>query len=178
MKYYLDTEFIEAPNFIELISIGIKCEDGRTFYAESTCFDERKASQWVKENVISKLRFHNNPEQKRFSNINLGTPHIEVFGPLSLISDSVKRFVAYGKGEPEFWGYYADYDWVVFCWLFGSMVDLPKNFPMYCRDLKQLMDDLGETTKPEQENEHNALADAEWNESLHKFLNMQKNSPT
>lgn len=41
----------------------------------------------------------------------------------------------------EFYGYYADYDWVVFCWLFGYMKDLPKGFPMYCRDLKQMLDD-------------------------------------
>ena len=42
---------------------------------------------------------------------------------------------------PQFYGYYADYDWVVFCWLFGKMIDLPKGFPMYCIDLKQLLDD-------------------------------------
>lgn len=40
----------------------------------------------------------------------------------------------------EFYGYYADYDWVVFCWLFGKMKDLPKGFPMYCIDLKQEID--------------------------------------
>ena len=41
----------------------------------------------------------------------------------------------------QFYGYYCDYDWVVFCWLFGRMIDLPKGFPMYCIDLKQLLDD-------------------------------------
>lgn len=43
--------------------------------------------------------------------------------------------------QPEFYAYYADYDWVVFCSLFGTMMDLPKGFPMYCKDLKQLFDD-------------------------------------
>jgi hypothetical protein len=43
--------------------------------------------------------------------------------------------------EPEFYAYYADYDWVVFCWLFGSMINLPKGFPMYCKDLKQMLDE-------------------------------------
>lgn len=41
----------------------------------------------------------------------------------------------------EFYGYYADYDWVAFCWLFGNMIDLPKDFPMYCIDLKQILDE-------------------------------------
>lgn len=50
-------------------------------------------------------------------------------------------------GNPEFYAYYADYDWVVFCWLFGRMIDLPKGFPMYCRDLKQMLDEkVGELT--------------------------------
>lgn len=44
------------------------------------------------------------------------------------------------KDKPEFYAYYADYDWVVFCWLFGSMMNLPKGFPMYCNDLKQDLD--------------------------------------
>lgn len=44
------------------------------------------------------------------------------------------------KSKIEFYGYYSDYDWVCFCWLFGRMVDLPKGFPMYCIDLKQELD--------------------------------------
>ena len=103
----------------------------------------------------------------------------------------------YKENSPEFYGYYSDYDWVVFCWLFGSMVDLPKGFPMYCKDLKQELDnkykaiksqqaDLGITSEatldrrlepiqsnpnyPKQINEHNALADAKWNYEFYKFL--------
>lgn len=93
---------------------------------------------------------------------------------------------------PEFYAYYADYDWVVFCWLFGKMIDLPKGFPMYCNDLKQILNDeafkydddqhsnlnlegkieyLKTNSKyPSQENEHNALDDAKWNLELYKFL--------
>lgn len=43
--------------------------------------------------------------------------------------------------KPQFYAYFADYDWVVSCWLFGRMLDLPKNFPYYCRDLKQMLDE-------------------------------------
>lgn len=66
------------------------------------------------------------------------------------ISKEIKTFV-YNQNEediyngtfsslPTFYAYYADYDWVVFCWLFGRMIDLPEGFPMYCRDLKQELD--------------------------------------
>ena len=78
-------------------------------------------------------------------------------------------------GEPRFYAYYADYDWVVFCQLFGTMMQLPKGFPMYCVDLKQELDkfDLKNKAKqlPKQENEHNALADAIWTKQLHEFIN-------
>lgn len=93
---------------------------------------------------------------------------------------------------PEFYAYYADYDWVVFCWLFGTMMDLPKGFPMYCNDLKQILDSkyMHQVNKyegisrldawikdvkthrnyPAQQNEHNALDDARWNLKLYNFL--------
>src|ERR1700761_5926445 len=49
MKYWLDTEFIENPCFIDLISIGLVAEDGREFYAESSEVDWTKASQWTEQ---------------------------------------------------------------------------------------------------------------------------------
>jgi hypothetical protein len=61
------------------------------------------------------------------------------------IAEEVKHFVNSStppvKESKEFYGYYADYDWVVFCWLFGYMKDLPACFPMYCKDLKQMLDE-------------------------------------
>ena len=71
-----------------------------------------------------------------------------------------------------FYAYYADYDWVVFCWLFGRMIDLPKGFPMYCVDLKQELDTIGNPNIDHltQDNEHNALEDAKWNRELHQFI--------
>jgi len=78
--------------------------------------------------------------------------------------------------NPEFYGYYSDYDWVVFCWLFGKMNKLPKGFPMYCRDLKQMMDDRKlnkewkEKNCPNEIGEHNALVDAKWNLKLYNLL--------
>lgn len=75
------------------------------------------------------------------------------------------------KGNPPtFYGYYCDYDWVVFCSLFGRMLDLPNGYPMYMRDLKQMLDETGTEEwklKPKNPNEHHALSDARWNRSLH-----------
>lgn len=88
--------------------------------------------------------------------------------------------VTYDKPDkPEFYGYYSDYDWVVFCWLFGKMIDLPNGFPHYCKDLQQIFETKKNTTKgrlkdlpgfPINNNNHNALSDARWNHQLYNFL--------
>lgn len=63
---------------------------------------------------------------------------------------------------------------VVFCWIFGTMINLPKNFPMYCKDIKQLADEMGNPKIETPEEEHNALADAEWNEKYYYYLSEKK----
>lgn len=158
MRYYIDTEFIERPGLLQLISIGMVCEDGRELYAVSNAFDACEASEWVHKNVLSKLG-----DAKRESP--------------AKIRARILGFVDVGK--PEFWGYFADYDWVVFCWLFGAMIDLPKGWPMYCLDLKQEMKQLGvdKSKLPPQPSEteaHNALADARWIRDAHEALLMKQ----
>lgn len=155
MKYFLDTEFIESGPYkpVQLISIGIVAEDDRRFYGISSEFREEEASDWVRENVLSHLESY-----ARHSLKDLAAAILEFCDPEK-------------HGKPQFWGYYADYDWVVFAQIFGAMMDLPKGFPMYCRDIKQLCDDKGTPDLPEQgKGEHNALADAIWNRAAYEFL--------
>jgi hypothetical protein len=144
MKYFLDTEFIEKPCTIELISIGIVSEDGRELYLESSDVDLTDVDPWLKENVIPHLK-------------DIGMPRTE-------IRKKILEFIG-EDFEPQFWAYYADYDWVVFCWLFGKMVDLPSHFPKFCMDFKQYMveHDIPRNALPPQiGNTHDALADASW----------------
>lgn len=170
MRYWLDTEFIEDGRTIELISIGIVAEGGREFYAEVLDADLSRASDWVKENVLPHL--WSRQDDKRSANLwsrDGGT------GGLLTKREIASRVLGFCDpeqyGKPEFWGYYADYDWVVFCQLFGTMMDLPKGWPMYCRDIKQFADDQGNPTLPEQgKGEHHALADARWNKRAWEFL--------
>lgn len=60
---------------------------------------------------------------------------------MSAIEMATKYGAPANTKEPEFYAYYASYDWVSFCWIFGRMLDLPKDFPMYCKDLKQMLDE-------------------------------------
>ena len=153
-RYFFDTEFIERGSEypITLLSIGIVAQDGREFYAENVLADHRTANDWVKQNVI----------------VHLFKDPACIMKPRE-IAAGILGFV--GTDKPEFWGYYCDYDWVVMCQLFGTMMDLPKGWPMYCRDLKQVLDENGNPRIAKQGvGEHNALADARWNKSVWEFL--------
>lgn len=166
MKYYIDTEFSERPCTIELISVAIVAENGREFYAEVENFDLSLANEWVKENVITQL--WSRQSDKRKFNVWSRDGGSGGLMPKRNIGSAIRRFI--GDDEPEFWGYYADYDWVAFCWLFGAMIDLPKGWPMYCRDLKQLADQIQCDPFPQPNGEHNALVDARWNRQFHRYL--------
>jgi hypothetical protein len=191
MRYYYDTEFIEDGSTIDLISIGIVAEDGREYYAQSSEFNLKKASQWVWDNVLGQLKIcpyvqpskitliekHLPHELKQHSRgkciptMNEPERHRCPWRTREHIADEVRWFLNAGEGTPELWGYYSAYDHVAFCQLFGTMMDLPKGFPMYTRDLKQWCDALGNPKLPEQEvSEHHALADARWNRLIWQFL--------
>ena len=158
MKFYLDTEFYEDGRTIDLISIGVVCEDGREFYAVNRDADLSRVSRWVRENVLPSLPPDSDPAWK----------------PRAAIAYEMESFVTRQlstNDKPEFYGYYADYDWVVVCQMFGTMMDLPKSFPMFCMDLKQLSVSLGNPQHPpDPVGEHNTLIDARWNRDLHRVL--------
>lgn len=157
MRYFVDTEFIEGDSTIDLISIAIVCEDGREYYAISTEFDQSKASEWIKVNVLPYLLPEGIARKKR-----------------SVIRDEIAEFV-YADSRPEFWGYYCQYDWVALCWLFGNMMQLPAHFPRHCNDIKQLKNQLGAVSLPIQEKgQHCALNDARWNMEAYNFLIKKK----
>lgn len=148
MRFWFDTEFIEDGRTIDLLSIGIVAENGREFYCEFDV-DHRRASPWVKENVIPYL--HGTPIYRR-----------------TVAANMIQEFCGV---KPELWAYYGAYDWVALCQLFGTMMDLPKGWPMFVRDVKQLCVDVGNPSLPVQgKSEHNALADARWARQAWEFL--------
>jgi hypothetical protein len=156
MKYWIDTEFIERPYTIDLISIGMVAEDGREFYAESSEVDWSKASDWTLETVRPQLSG-------------------ETLSRLD-ISYALRRFTD-GDAHPIFWGYFPSYDWVAFTWLFGNMDELPFHYPQLCLDVKQWALQLGDPELPHQVGKrHHALADARWTKLAWEFLDSRSDA--
>jgi hypothetical protein len=150
MRIWFDTEFIEDGKTIDLLSIGMVRDDGATLYWEADWTDHSRASPWVQQNVI---------------------PHL-VGGSWAIGRDAMREsIIRFAGDKPQFWAYYGAYDWVSLCQIYGTMMDLPKGWPMYCRDVKQLCDDLGNPKLPEQAStEHHALSDAKWTRQAYEFL--------
>ena len=66
------------------------------------------------------------------------------------IGYAVRKFTD-GDEHPVFWGYFPDYDWVAFNWLFGHMDELPFHYPQLCLDIKQWAIELGDPELPQQQ---------------------------
>lgn len=173
-RFWLDTEFIEDGSTIDLISIGIVSSDGREYYAQSCEYDPRKASDWVRENVLAHLVFCPN-----YSNLTDSQPFLHRHGQCldagyyflsecpwrtrDRIKHEVLAFINTAEDKPEFWGWITSYDHVALTQLFGTMMDFPCNWPHYTKDLQYILDERGisDDELPEQEGTtHNALEDA------------------
>lgn len=154
---FLDTEFIDKgrADRPRLLSLALVAEDGKEFYAE-TDEDRSLAGDWVKQHVVPQFT-----------------------GPIysyPKLAEEIRAFIGDRKStgvDTRIWAYFDHWDWVLFCGIFGPMVEMPEGFPHYCRDLKQLASMLRvpKAAFPKQpQGEHHALHDARWNLLLYRQL--------
>jgi len=161
-RVFYDCEFIEDGQTIELVSIGAVDEEGREFYAVSTEFDPARAIPWVRVNVLDKLPPPADPAWRSRDRIR---------------DDLLGYLTAPGQGL-ELWAWYAAYDHVVLCQLWGAMPALPRAVPRYTKDLRQRWDDVGRPElPPAPADQHDALADARHNLARWQAMQAHGNDP-
>lgn len=179
MRIDYDTEFLEDGRTIDLISIGMVADDGRELYAVSSEFDVGRVYQheWLMDNVWPSLPKWKHERGTRCHVCrpdgpgHLDKDHPDV-RPRAQIARMVSDFIL-ATPEPELWAYYAAYDHVALCQLFGAMIDLPAGVPMQTDDIVTEAKRLGLTPRdlPQQpDGLHNALADARHNAVRGRFL--------
>jgi hypothetical protein len=148
VRFFYDCEFIEDGTTIELVSIGAVDEDGREFYAVSTEFDPDRAIPWVRDHVLPKLP----------------SPADRAWRSRRKIRDDLFAFLSAPREPIELWAWYAAYDHVALCQLWGGMPALPRAIPRFTHELRQLWEDRGRPAIPDPPaDQHDALADARHN---------------
>jgi hypothetical protein len=165
-RYFYDTEFLEDGKTIELISIGIVCEDGREYYAinAEAPWPRIVKHEWLMDNVVPHLPTIRGESVDGIPgrwDFDYGDP---TFKSRDLISAEIEAFLT---GEPELWADYAAYEHVVLAQLWGSMIDLPSNVPMHTNDIQTYAalngipsHILAASVNIARPPEHHALADA------------------
>jgi hypothetical protein len=147
-RYFYDCEFIEDGSTIELVSVGVVDESGREFYAVSTDFDPDRAIPWVRRNVLDKLP----------------SPGSPAWRSRGRIREDLYAFLTEPGNGVELWAWYAAYDHVVVCQLWGAMPALPRALPRFTHELRTLWEVAGRPElPPAPPDQHDALADARHN---------------
>ena len=178
-----DLEFLEDGRTIELISVALVAEDGRSYYAvnrDLAAWTWRgwrlrhriRRHAWLMEHVVPNLpkalgdRRLTMPKRWLFD---YAAP--EVKSPARIAAE-VAAFIQ-ATPDVELWANYGAYDHVCLAQLWGPMIALPAGVPMFTHDIQQERDRLGLTWNdlPEQAGgAHNALADARHNQVVRRWL--------
>ena len=136
MKIFFDTEFTGLHKNTTLISIGLVTENGKTFYAEFTDYDESQCDDWIKENVISHLS--NKGARGFVATSCIDGINTRVIGNKSYVQDQLKVwFSRFNNEKIELVSDVCHYDMVLFIDIFGSAWDIPNNINPACHDINQ-----------------------------------------
>lgn len=186
LKYTYDTEFREDGQTIDLISIGIVCEDGREYYAENSDCDFAKVMNhnWLYQNVVPHLhttRTDWNPGPYAIDRDHVYHDlQVACVKPKWVIANEVRDFL-FGMTMtrsnrrvavlPELYAYYGAFDQVVLNQLYGTMQQLPNGIPMFTHEIVTLIGANANKSLPAQPtDQHHALADARWNMQVLRTL--------
>jgi hypothetical protein len=174
-----DLEFLEDGKTIELISIGMVCDDGREYYAVNRDMPVRRIRKhkWLMENVVPSLpKGHGDakihmPKRWLFHYADPVVKHRE------RIADEVMDFIRAAGPDVQLWANYGAYDHVALAQLWGPMIALPDGVPMFTHDIQQERARLGfrwDQLPKQDSGEHNALADARHNQFVRRWLAEQE----
>lgn len=174
---FLDTEFTGLNQNARLISLALYVSDDNYFYAEFNDFDRTQITDWLRDNVITKLKY----EQTNDAYENKGRA-IEIKSNTKKISEEITKWISVFD-QCKIWCDVGAYDWVLFCQLFGGSQNLPENISYIPGDLatlailKKLDPDFSRfefagSSTTEKTSQHNALTDAKILSKCFKKMSM------
>ena len=132
---FFDAEFTGLHKNTTLISLGIVSEDGKKFYAEFTDYDESQCDDWIKENVINKLKFELELGEHFWEREHDG--NVEALCDRECVSYWLNKWLSQFD-TIQFVSDVCHYDFVLLMDLLtngGTAIDLPENISAVCHDL-------------------------------------------
>lgn len=183
MKIFLDTEFLNrgAGNPIDLISIGMVREDGEEFYAINVDapLGAMVRDAWIRANVWPTLPLIPAAEVGATGVIDWDHEHpdIQYVKKLENLREDTYQFLV-AEGEPELWGSFSGFDYVVLSQLSGTFSDHRPGVPMFINDIQQELNTyhdgkLNRALPPREDVAHHALNDAKRVKTILEWLRRQ-----
>ena len=171
-KIFYDSEFTGLTQDTSLISVGFVTEHQQTFYAEFKDYRVDQADDWIRNHVLVNCQWlnSNQPHNALTSVFHQTHNHVEMLGNRQEVTDALTTWLAQFESV-EIWADCLAWDWVLFCSLFGSALDIPKHIHYMPGDLSTLFrvkgfdPDIQRNTflgnEDKQPHKHNALWDAQ-----------------
>lgn len=130
MRLFFDTEFTGLHKGTTIISMGIKAENGKTFYAEFNDYDKGQVDDWIQKNVIDNL-LHDNID------FNIMADKV-VYGNSRQVAKSLREWLQQFD-HVEMWSDCLAYDWILFNDLYTHAFNIPNNVYYIPFDICTLM---------------------------------------
>lgn len=130
MRLFFDTEFTGLHKGTTIISMGIKAENGKTFYAEFNDYDKGQVDDWIQKNVIDNL-LHDNID------FNIMADKV-VYGNTRQVAKSLREWLQQFD-HVEMWSDCLAYDWILFNDLYTHAFNIPNNVYYIPFDICTLM---------------------------------------
>lgn len=126
MKVFFDTEFTGLHQQTTLVSIGCITEQGQTFYAELTDYDQSQVDDWLAANVLPHLCLTLPPDHPEHGPAESWASYqdrrnVKVKGPRDFVALTLREWLKeQDQHHIEMWSDCLAYDWVLFNQLFGG----------------------------------------------------------
>lgn len=133
IRLYYDAEFTSLSRQGRLISLSFVSTDDHIFYAEFNDYPRERLSPWVTDHVLPFLMY---PDEKIYHEDQGESVYIK--NNSATIRDEFNRWIA-PMGPLEIYGDCPSYDWVLFCDLFGSAMDIPNSIYYIPFDLATIL---------------------------------------
>lgn len=132
---FFDTEFTGLKKSTNLLSIGLIMENGQRFYAEITDYPTIDIEPWIKENVISKMKFNG---ESNIHNVS-SDGSIEMKSTFRVVRASLNTWLKqYSEIGIQFVSDCITYDHMLIIDLIsGHALKMPEFISSYCHDINQ-----------------------------------------